>query len=113
MCDGGKMTSEAAERSKEAQAASPSIFIPTLYFAEGLPYSIVNMMSIVLFKNLGLDNSALGLYTSLLSIPWSIKFLWAPLIDKYKTRKLWIVMAQTVLAAFFYLPHHRYLFSYS
>jgi MFS transporter, PAT family, beta-lactamase induction signal transducer AmpG len=99
MCDGGKMTSEAAERSKEAQAASPSIFIPTLYFAEGLPYSIVNMMSIVLFKNLGLDNSALGLYTSLLSIPWSIKFLWAPLIDKYKTRKLWIVMAQTVLAA--------------
>jgi PAT family beta-lactamase induction signal transducer AmpG len=91
------------EASESAHSASPSFFIPTLYVAEGLPYAIVNMMSLVLFKNLGLDNSSLGVYTTLLSIPWSIKFLWAPLVDKLPTRKRWIVVAQVVLALAIFL----------
>jgi len=84
-----------------SEKSSPiaSFCIPTLYFAEGLPYTIVTMMSIVMFKNLNMDNEMIGVYTSLLSVPWTIKFLWAPLVDLYGTRRLWIVVAQTVLAA--------------
>jgi PAT family beta-lactamase induction signal transducer AmpG len=86
-----------AEKEKPLKTAA-AVFIPTLYFAEGLPYAIVNMMSLVLLKNLGLNNSLLAVYTTVLSLPWSLKFLWAPLVDKYGCRKDWIVSAQIVLA---------------
>ena len=76
----------------------PSIYIPTLYLAEGLPYTIVNMMSVVFFKTLGASNEFIGL-TSFLYIPWTIKLFWAPLVDMYGTRRRWILTAQIVLAA--------------
>ncbi len=75
----------------------PGIFIPTLYFAEGLPYTIVNMMSVVFFKTLGASNQFIGL-TSFLYLPWVAKFLWAPLVDMVGTRRRWVVMAQVLLA---------------
>ncbi len=75
----------------------PSIYIPTLYLAEGLPYTIVNMMSVVFFKNLGASNEFIGL-TSFLYIPWTIKLFWAPLVDVYGTRRRWILASQLVLA---------------
>lgn len=75
----------------------PTVFIPTLYFAEGMPYTIVNLMSVVYFKNLGADNGFIGAATSTLSLAWTLKFLWAPLVDIYGTRRLWIIVAQLVL----------------
>ena len=75
----------------------PSIYIPTLYLAEGLPYALVNMMSAVFFKTLGASNEFIGL-TSLLYIPWTIKGLWSPLIDIYGTKRSWIVSAELALA---------------
>jgi PAT family beta-lactamase induction signal transducer AmpG len=75
-----------------------TIFIPTLYFIEGLPYTMVNMMSVVLLKNLNFDNSAIGLYTSLLYIPWTIKFLWAPIVDLFLSRRRWILISHVMLA---------------
>lgn len=75
----------------------PAIFIPTLYFAEGLPYTIVNLMAVVFFKNLGASNAFIGWSTSFLAIPWTLKFLWSPLIDVYGTKKRWVVVAQMVL----------------
>ncbi|HEY9787417.1 MAG TPA: hypothetical protein V6D17_18655, partial [Candidatus Obscuribacterales bacterium] len=77
----------------------PGIFIPTLYFAEGLPYTIVNQMSVVFYKNLSATNEFIGIATSFLYIPWMIKFLWAPFIDMYGTRRSWILVSQAVLAA--------------
>lgn len=76
----------------------PSIFIPTLYFVEGLPYTIVNMMSVVFFKTLGASNEFIGM-TSFLYIPWTIKLFWAPLVDFYSTKRTWILISQGVLAA--------------
>jgi MFS transporter, PAT family, beta-lactamase induction signal transducer AmpG len=93
-----EQSSAPAQATDKPHSTSPSIFVPTLYVAEGLPYAIVNTMSLYLFKNLGLDNASLTAYTTLLAIPWSIKFLWAPLVDKFPTRKRWIVVAQMVLA---------------
>jgi MFS transporter, PAT family, beta-lactamase induction signal transducer AmpG len=75
----------------------PGVYIPTLYFAEGLPYTVVMMMSGVFFKSLGADNIFIGL-TSFLGLPWILKFAWAPLVDFYATKKGWIVVAQMVLA---------------
>ena len=77
----------------------PSIFIPTLYLASGLPYTIVNAMSIVFFKNMHADNEFIAQFTSLLQIPWVIKAFWAPTVDLYGTRRQWIVVSQIVLGA--------------
>lgn len=76
---------------------TPFVYIPTLYFAEGLPYTIVMMVSGIMFKSLGADNEFIG-HTSLLYLPWVLKFLWAPLVDSYSTKRTWIVVAQVVLA---------------
>jgi MFS transporter, PAT family, beta-lactamase induction signal transducer AmpG len=75
----------------------PGLFIPTLYFAEGLPYTIVMMMSGVFFKTLGADNIFVGL-TSFLGLPWILKFAWAPLVDYYATKRSWVVTSQYVLS---------------
>lgn len=75
----------------------PAIFIPSLYFAEGLPYTIVMMMSGVFFKTLGADNIFVGL-TSFLGLPWILKFAWAPLVDHYATKRTWVVFSQFALA---------------
>jgi PAT family beta-lactamase induction signal transducer AmpG len=82
----------------ESASRNPNVYIPTLYFAEGLPYTIVIMMSGVLFKNLGASNEFIGL-TSFLYIPWTIKLFWAPLVDLYSTKRTWIIVSQLVLSA--------------
>ncbi|MBX9685439.1 MAG: MFS transporter [Candidatus Obscuribacterales bacterium] len=79
---------------------SPWVYIPTLYFAEGLPYTVVMMMSAVYFKDLGASNVLIGL-TSALQLPWMLKFAWAPLIDFFGRKKHWIVVAQVVLTILF------------
>jgi len=76
----------------------PGIFIPTLYFAEGLPYTIVMQMSGIFFKSLGATNDFIGLMSSL-SLPWTLKFMWSPLIDLYLTKRIWILIAQFALSA--------------
>lgn len=76
---------------------APAIFIPTLYIAEGLPYTIVNLMSVVYLKKLGAETSFITDATTTLSLAWTLKFLWAPLIDIYGTRRNWIIVAQLVL----------------
>ncbi|HIA54520.1 MAG TPA: MFS transporter [Candidatus Melainabacteria bacterium] len=102
------MTTESETQSSQAATSAPeltshkvppSVFIPTLYFMEGLPYTIVNMMSVVFYKNLGASNEFIGAVTSVLSFAWTLKFIWAPLIDIYGTRRGWIVVAQLVLSA--------------
>ena len=69
---------------------SPWVWVPTLYLAEGLPYALVMAVAVVLYKNLGVSNGDIALYTSLLYLPWTLKPLWSPLIDLLLTRRLWI-----------------------
>ena len=79
-------------------AAKPRFYIPTLYFAEGLPFTIVNSMSVLFFKTLSMSNEQVGAYTSLLYFPWTFKLFWAPLVDLYATRRTWIIGTQAALA---------------
>ena len=78
---------------------SPWLWIPTLYFVEGLPYFIVNTISLVMFKDMGMDNGTLALLTSLISLPWVVKPLWSPFVDLVKTKRWWIVTMQFIMLA--------------
>lgn len=80
---------------------SPWSWVPTLYFAEGLPYVAVMTLSIIMYKQLGLSNAEITFYTSWLYLPWVIKPLWSPFIDLIKTKRWWIVTMQLLLGAAF------------
>lgn len=78
---------------------TPWLWVPTLYFAEGLPYFIVNTIALVMFKDMGMDNGSLALLTSLISLPWTIKPLWSPFVDIFRSKRWWIVTMQALMAA--------------
>lgn len=77
---------------------SPWFWIPTLYFGEALPYSIVVFLSVIMYKRLGVENSEIAFYTGWLFIPWIIKPLWSPLVDILKTKRKWITFLQIGIA---------------
>lgn len=76
---------------------SPWVFVPTLYFAAGLPYVLVNIVSVVLYKKMGVDNAQVALWTSFLYLPWVIKMFWGPLIEFNSTKRNWILWMQLAL----------------
>lgn len=78
---------------------SPWAWVPSLYFAEGLPYVAVMTISLVLYKQLGLSNADITFYTSWLYLPWVIKPLWSPFIDLVRTKRWWIVTMQLLIGA--------------
>ncbi len=78
---------------------TPWLWIPTLYFVEGLPYFIVNTISLIMFKDMGMDNGTLALLTSLISIPWVIKPLWSPFVDLFRSKRWWILSMQLIMLA--------------
>lgn len=85
----------ASEERAEESASTPTVRRPELwvastYFAEGYPYSIVNNLAELVFASLGASLGAVGL-TSLFHLPWNLKFLWAPLVDQYETKRRWLV----------------------
>ena len=77
----------------------PWAWVPTLYFAEGVPYVAVMTISVIVYKRLGLSNTDITLYTSWLYLPWVIKPLWSPFVDMLRTKRWWILMMQILIAA--------------
>lgn len=73
---------------------NPWAWIPSLYFAQGLPYVMVMTVSVIMYKRLGVSNTDIALYTSWLYLPWVIKPLWSPLVDMVRTKRFWIVVLQ-------------------
>lgn len=89
---------------------NPWWWIPTLYFAEGIPYFIVNNISVIMFNNMGMSKGDMAMYTSMLYLPWAIKPLWSPFVDIIKTKRWWIMAMQVIMsvafaAVAFSLPH--------
>ena len=78
---------------------TPWAWVPTLYFAEGVPYVAVMTISLILYKRLGLSNTDITLYTSWLYLPWVIKPLWSPFVDMLRTKRWWIVTMQVLIGA--------------
>ena len=89
---------------------NPWWWIPTLYFAEGIPYFIVNNISVIMFTNMGMSKGDMAMFTSLLYLPWVIKPLWSPFVDIIRTKRWWITAMQVLMsvafaAVAFTLPH--------
>ncbi len=78
---------------------NPWAWVPTLYFAEGIPYVLVMTASVIFYKRMGVSNAKIALYTSWLYLPWVIKPLWSPFVDLYKTKRSWILGAQLLVGA--------------
>ena len=74
-------------------------WIPSLYFAEGLPYVVVMTVSVIMYKRLGVSNTDIALYTSWLYLPWVIKPFWSPVVDLLKTKRWWIIIMQLIIGA--------------
>ncbi len=80
---------------------SPWMWVPSLYFVQGIPYVMVMTVSVIMYKRLGISNSNIALYTGWLYLPWVIKPLWSPVVDLLKTKRLWIVVMQLIIGAGF------------
>ncbi|PIQ09546.1 MAG: MFS transporter [Ignavibacteriales bacterium CG18_big_fil_WC_8_21_14_2_50_31_20] len=78
---------------------NPWAWVPTLYYAEGIPYIIVMAVSVIMYKRLGISNTDIALYTSWLYLPWVIKPLWSPIVDIFKTKRFWIITMQLFIGA--------------
>ena len=83
---------------KQTQNKNPWLWVPTLYFAEGIPYFLVNTISVVMFTDMGMPNGQMSLYTSLLYLPWVIKPIWSPFVDLIKNKHWWIMAMQVVMS---------------
>jgi MFS family permease len=80
---------------------SPWLWVPSLYLTEGIPYILIIVVSVVMYKKLGVSNADIGLYTSLLYLPWVIKPIWSPIIDLIGTKRKWFLSMQFILALVF------------
>ncbi len=96
---------QAAKTNASTATVSPDIsvwrWIPSLYFSQGIPYVIVMTLSVIMYKNMGISNTDIALYTSWLYLPFVIKPLWSPFVDMFKTKRYWIVTLELVLGALF------------
>jgi MFS transporter, PAT family, beta-lactamase induction signal transducer AmpG len=76
---------------------NPWAWVSSLYLAEGLPYVVVMIVAVVMYKGMGISNTEIALYTSLLYLPWVLKPLWSPIVDILKTRRMWIWIMQIII----------------
>ncbi|MBI4819071.1 MAG: MFS transporter [Deltaproteobacteria bacterium] len=84
-------------RGTDRPASSRTVaWVSTTYFAEGLPYMIVRILSGVYFTDVGAKERYIG-YLNFLGIPWNLKFLWAPLVDAISTKRTWLIFTQALI----------------
>lgn len=91
------MANDATQKSKKMN--SPWFWVPSLYFAEGIPYIVVMVISVIMYKRMGISNTDIALYTSWLYLPWVIKPIWSPLVDLFRTKRFWIITMQILIGA--------------
>lgn len=102
---------------KSTAKRSPWSWVPSLYFAEGLPYVIVMTVSVIMYKNFNLSNTEIAFYTGWLYLPWVIKPLWSPFVDLFKTKRWWITSIQLLVgigfAAIAFTLHLPFMIEFS
>lgn len=92
------------------------LWVPLLYFTQGLPYIMVISVSVIMYKQLGISNADIGQYTSLLYLPWVVKPLWSPFLEMLGNQRKWFLGMQSLIAvAFFvmgfFLPGNAFWFT--
>jgi PAT family beta-lactamase induction signal transducer AmpG len=79
---------------KASKSFHPAFWVPTLYTAEGLPFVVVNVVAVLMYRSLGKSDSEIAFFTSLVAIPWALKPLWGPLLEMFKTKKYFVLATQ-------------------
>ncbi len=77
-------------------ARHPAAWVPTLYFSEGLPFVATATVSVLMYKSMGLSDSLIAFFTTLVMWPWTLKPLWGPLLEMFKTKKHFVVATQFI-----------------
>ena len=83
-------------------------WVPSLYFAEGLPYVVVMTLAGIMYTKMGVSNSEMAFYTSWLMLPWLIKPFWSPIVDVISTKRRWVIVMQWAI----FPIHHGLLLRY-
>jgi len=82
---------------------NPALWVPTVYFAMGLPFIAIAQASALMYKNMGISDTQIALWTSLIMLPWTIKPLWSPVLEMFKTKKYFVVATQILTGLLFAL----------
>ena len=88
---------------KEKRSINPAAWVPTLYFAMGMPFVVLNMVSSLMYKGMGVSDKQIAFWTSLIMLPWTLKPLWSPFLEIYKTKKFFVVLTQLLTGILFAL----------
>ncbi len=87
--------------SQQNETNKPAFWVPTAYFAEGLPFVAIAAASALMFKNMGISDTQIAFWTSLIMLPWTIKPLWGPFLEMYKTKKFFVIATQLLTGVLF------------
>src|SRR5512147_2463481 len=82
----------------ERKRAHPLLWVPSLYFAMGTPMIAVSVVAAIMYKNFGLGNAEIAAYTGLMYLPWTIKPLWAPVLELFRTKKFFVLAMECAMA---------------
>lgn len=96
---------------------NPLTWVPSVYFAMGMPFIAVNLVSTFMFKDLGISDTQIAFWTSIIMMPWTLKFLWSPFLEIYRTKKFFVVLTQLLSGLLFGVValslHFDYFFAIS
>lgn len=91
---------------------NPLCWVPTAYFAMGLPFIAINLVSSFMFKDLGISDTQITFWTSLVMLPWTLKFLWSPFLEMYRTKKFFVILTQLLTGVLFGVVAFSLFFDY-
>lgn len=80
---------------------SPISWVASVYFAAGLPFVVLNMVVVLMYKGLGVSNATITFWTSLIMLPWTLKPLWSPFMELYGTKKFYVVATECFTGVMF------------
>ncbi len=89
------------EQLKNTAQRNPITWVPTAYFAMGMPFIAINLVSSFMFKDLGISDTQIAFWTSLIMLPWSLKFLWSPFLEMYRTKRFFVITTQLLSGLLF------------
>ncbi|MFV0554912.1 MAG: MFS transporter [Mangrovibacterium sp.] len=92
--------------------SNPLSWVPSAYFAMGLPFIAINLVSVFMFKDLGVSDTKITFWTSLIMMPWTLKFLWSPFLEMYRTKKFFVILTQLVSGVLFGVVAFSLYFDY-
>ena len=91
------------ENKSDIRRVNPVLWVPTLYFAMGMPFVVLNMVSTLMYKGMGVSDAQITFWASLIMLPWTLKPLWSPFLEMYKTKKFFVVLTQMLSGIMFAL----------